>query len=83
MAKLKARRKLKGLTQDDLANMVGIKKSAVCKYEKGERLPNMEILSKMAKALGCRISDINEYSDAQINKINLKQKRSPTLNGNK
>lgn len=67
MKKLKARRKILGYTQGDLARMVGVKKAAICKYEKGERVPNMEMISKLAKALGCRVSDINEYADAPIN----------------
>lgn len=67
MQKLKVRRKLKGLTQGDLALMVGVKKAAICKYEKGKRVPNMEMISKLARALECRVSDINEYADAPIN----------------
>lgn len=33
------RRKAMGWTQDDLAEMVGISRSALCAYEKGKRMP--------------------------------------------
>ncbi|MGN0807948.1 MAG: helix-turn-helix domain-containing protein [Candidatus Coproplasma sp.] len=61
MAKLKAFREGKNLTQGELAYMCGIDKTALCCYETGKRIPNMHTMTKLAQALGVTLSDINEY----------------------
>ena len=61
MRKLKALRKMKGYTQGELAYMIGADTSAISQYESGQRAPNIATMAKLAKTLGCRISDINEY----------------------
>lgn len=35
-------RKAKGLTQQDLADMINVTKVSVCCYEKGTRTPNLD-----------------------------------------
>lgn len=42
----------KGLTQKDLAIMVGTKQSAISRLESGSYNPSFEFLSKVAHALG-------------------------------
>ncbi len=66
MKKLKALRKAKGLTQRELAGKCGIDYSSLCMYENGKRIPNMKTIAKLANALGCRISDLNEYGDLRV-----------------
>ena len=46
--KLAALRKEKGLTQAELAARLGISKSAVSMYERGNREPELELLQAMA-----------------------------------
>ena len=58
MLKLMYQRKKAGLTQEALADKVGLKKMTIHYYEKGSRVPNALILAKLAKALGCKIDDI-------------------------
>lgn len=59
---IKKYRKEKGLTQKDLANMVGVNNSAVSNWESGQNSIDIEILFKVCKALGVNISDIyGEY----------------------
>ena len=57
--KIKEARILKGLTQEELGNMVGLQKSAIAKYENG-RVVNIKrsTLQKLAQALDLRGSDL-------------------------
>ena len=42
--RLKRLRKEKGLTQDELGHLVGLKKSEICLYEKEQRSPSLETI---------------------------------------
>lgn len=57
--KIRNARLAKGLTQEELGNLVGLQKSAIAKYENG-RVVNIKrsTLQKLAKALGLRGSDL-------------------------
>ncbi len=50
--KVKKARQERGLTQEQLGNMININKSSISRYEKGIQLPELENIKKMAKALG-------------------------------
>ena len=49
---LKALREQKGITQTALANHLGVVRSTVCQYEKGNREPDSETLKKIAEFFG-------------------------------
>lgn len=51
--RLKERRKKVGLTQMELANILGITKGAIGNYETGFSLPKADILYKLFDALDC------------------------------
>lgn len=57
--KIKQARIAKGLTQEELGNMVGLQKSAIAKYESG-RVVNIKrsTLQKLAQSLDLRGSDL-------------------------
>ena len=57
--KIKQARIEKGLTQEELGNLVGLQKSAIAKYENG-RVVNIKrsTLQKLANALDLRGSDL-------------------------
>ena len=57
--KIKQARIAKGLTQEELGNLVGLQKSAIAKYESG-RVVNIKrsTLQKLAQALDLRGSDL-------------------------
>ena len=57
--KIKEARLQKGLTQEELGQIVGLQKSAIAKYENG-RVVNIKrsTLQKLAKALDLRGSDL-------------------------
>ena len=58
MLNLMYQRKKAGLTQEELAKKVNLKKMTIHYYEKGSRKPNVLILVKLANALGCKVDDI-------------------------
>lgn len=62
--KIRNARIAKGLTQEELGNLVGLQKSAIAKYENG-RVVNIKrsTLQKLAKALDLRGSDLIIESD--------------------
>ena len=42
----------KGMSQQELGNVIGVTKVSICGYESGMRIPNLEKLSKLADELG-------------------------------
>lgn len=69
------RRKLMRLTQEELAEKIGVSKSAVAKWEVGGGLPERDNLRRLAEAIDVSVgnlhriiekSDINE-ADLEIN----------------
>ncbi|MGI6151239.1 MAG: helix-turn-helix domain-containing protein [Christensenellales bacterium] len=51
-------RKRAGLTQQELAEKLGIDRSTVTKWETGAAAPLTAKLPEIAKALGCTINDL-------------------------
>ncbi|MCI6326473.1 MAG: helix-turn-helix domain-containing protein [Clostridiales bacterium] len=58
--RLKAFREARGYTQDELAKMVGVAKTTITGYERGNRTPDVEKIKKLAKALGITGDDLLE-----------------------
>ena len=50
--RLKSARKKKKLTQEELGNLVGVGKSAICCYEKETRNPTLETIIEFMHILG-------------------------------
>lgn len=58
MASIRFMRKLRKITQMELAAMVGVTQSAVCQWETGAVKPTQENLIAIANALGCKVDDL-------------------------
>lgn len=58
MYKLMYERKKAGLTQIQLSKKVGGNDGLIYAYESGIRIPNAEMLVKIANALNCKVDDI-------------------------
>lgn len=58
--KIKYYRKLKGYSQENLADKTSLSKMSIRRYESGERQPGLDALKKIAAALECQVSDIDE-----------------------
>ena len=52
------KRKEKGITQEELANKVGVQNTAICNYEIGIREPNLDTLKRLASALDCTVDEL-------------------------
>ena len=50
--RLKERRKEIGLTQEELGNLIGVGKAAICCYEKEVRNPSLEGILELIQVLG-------------------------------
>lgn len=50
-SRIKELRKSKGLTQQQLADMVNVTKVSICCYEKGTRFPNIETFCDLVRCL--------------------------------
>ena len=60
-------RKINDLSQEDLAEKIGVSRQTLSKYETGESLPDIEKCSMIANAFGVSLDDLISYekSDSQ------------------
>ena len=58
MMTIRQHRKIKGMTQAEIAAALGVPQSNYSRWERGAIIPSVETLQKMAKAFGCQINDI-------------------------
>lgn len=58
LVKLRAIRRAADITQRELAEKVGCDKNAICAYETGQIAPSLQMLRKIAAALGVEARDL-------------------------
>lgn len=58
MQKILKRRKEQAISQRQLANILGIDRSTVAKWETGKALPRAEMLVKLAAVLQCTVDEL-------------------------
>ena len=58
------RREFMHLTQDDLAFMVGVSKSAIAKWETNRGIPDRDNLGKLSEAIGVPLSELYRIIDS-------------------
>lgn len=56
--KLKKLRNAAQLTQKEAAEKIGVRQSTISMWENGESVPRLNMLALIAKAYGCKPSDI-------------------------
>ncbi|MCR4807575.1 MAG: helix-turn-helix domain-containing protein [Lachnospiraceae bacterium] len=54
-------RKLKQMTQEDIAEKVGVTRQAVAKWESGETIPDLDKCKTIAEAFGVSLDDLANY----------------------
>jgi transcriptional regulator with XRE-family HTH domain len=80
--RLRALRKERGLTQEELANQTGLSKNGISMIERDENSPSVATLKTLATALKIKVSYFFE-DDQQTNVIHLKvTDNSPSLTKN-
>lgn len=75
--RIKAERRAKGLTQEELGQKLGISGAAIAQYETEKRRPKLETLAKIAKALEI---DIRNLDDNLANEVSFESYLFPDLN---
>lgn len=74
---IQERRKEVGLTQESLAEKLGITKNAVSKWERGLGLMDMSLLKPLSEILGVSVNDI--LAGEKIIEANLEQKSEENI----
>lgn len=64
--RIRERRKELGMTQDELANKVGVKKTSISNYEVNTNSPPEKIIIKLMEALNCDANYLFADCDKQI-----------------
>ena len=65
-------RKKKGFSQAELAELVGVDRTSVVKWESRKNYPRVEVLIKLSKILDCSIDELIKERDEDV-KIQEKQ----------
>ena len=58
MNRIRELRQEKQLSQEELARLLGVDRSAVAKWETGTNLPRAEKLIMMARIFGCSVDEL-------------------------
>ncbi len=58
MNQIKRARIIEGLTQTELAELLGISNVSVCKWESGQTFPSTKRLKQVAEALHTTVADL-------------------------
>lgn len=72
--KIKNARTLKGLSQQELADMIGISKQMISKYEKGDSMPTSTNLLKLGKSLNVKIDYFFKPNKIKLGALNFRKK---------
>ena len=54
---IKKKRKEKNLTQEQLANLVGVERTYITQIERGTKAPSLPLAKQIAEALGCSVAE--------------------------
>ena len=68
---LVALRKIKGYSQDELADKIGITRQTLSKYETGESLPDIEKCKLMADIFGVTVDALISYDNSDSENLGL------------
>lgn len=65
-AAVRALRSEQGMAQEALAHRAGIERSHMGKIERGEHIPSLPLIFKIATALECGATDLMAATEAQL-----------------
>ncbi len=63
---VRALRTERGVAQEALAHLAGIERSHLGKVERGEHMPTLALILKVAKALGCSSADLMAETERRL-----------------
>nr|CEH64711.1 conserved hypothetical protein [Xanthomonas citri pv. citri] len=61
-----AARTEQGIGQETLANLAAVERSHMGKIERGEHLPTLAIIFKIARALGCSVAELMAATESLL-----------------
>ena len=56
--RIRALREKKGITQKELADLLGVTDAAVSKWEHGKNFPDITLLERLSEVLECKVSEL-------------------------
>lgn len=65
-AAVRDQRTSQGVAQETLAHLAGIERSHMGKIERGEHMPTLAIILKIARALGCSSADLMTATESRL-----------------
>ncbi|MCY1361121.1 transcriptional regulator, y4mF family [compost metagenome] len=65
-AAVRALRMERGIAQESLANLAGVERSHMGKVERGEHMPTLAIIFKIAGALDCSTTVLMAVTESQL-----------------
>ena len=65
-AAVRALRIERGIAQESLAHLAGVERSHMGKIERGEHIPSLPLIFKIASALECGATDLMAATEAQL-----------------
>ena len=57
---IRAKREEHGLTQEQLAEKVGVSRPMICQVERGSKSPTLPLSKAIADVLGCTVVELTE-----------------------
>ena len=79
---LKALREANGYTQEQVANFLGIGRSAYANYEAGERETPMEVMERACELLGCELALLFDEDEQAVKNMLVCAFRADNLSVN-
>ena len=67
-------RKMRKMTQEDLAEQVGVTRQAIAKWESGETIPDLEKCRMLAETFGVSLDDLANFEPEQNRGLDLPPK---------
>src|SRR5690625_5158582 len=72
--KILSGRKLRALSQENLANEIGVSKQMISKYERGLSVPSSNVLIKLAKSLQVNLDYLFTPPAVKFGSVNFRKK---------
>lgn len=63
ICKVREHRMIIGISQEELANMVGVRRETISRLEKGQYNPSLKLAMDVAKILGKTVEELFEFPE--------------------
>lgn len=74
-AVVRALRTRKKISQEALANLAGVERSHMGKIERGEHIPSLVIIMRIAEALGCDATSLVAETEKSLKRVRVRRKK--------